>query len=302
MKNFYDKLLLLIALLALLAGAALYVMKTGEAPAGVESVAVQPADHPYEPVPVPETPSTDASWPAPQPQSSTWVYDVFTPPKIFIDEQGQFSAEGWAPPPPPKPFGIYLASITRELYRIQMQGYIEEDRSDPSKSLLLLFDEERNAPVRLRPGQSSDAAEVEVLDFEIDRQIDAEKGEVEVTAAATILDQRTGEKVTLTDGETLYESGVTVTLRSEEFPSFNVELTEAGETFKTPEAEYELLEINLEANSAKVEKKASPEDDEAEPITRTLNARSKNTTAAPAKPAPPPPPATEATQNSDFPF
>jgi NOL1/NOP2/fmu family ribosome biogenesis protein len=51
---------------------------------------------------------------------------VFTPPKIFIDENGQFSEEGWEPPVPPPPFGIYLSKIERKPYRIQIEGYIEE--------------------------------------------------------------------------------------------------------------------------------------------------------------------------------
>lgn len=267
MKIFYDKLILLIAVLAVAGGVWLYIQKTAEAPDAATPVKVQPADNPYTPVPVPDTPTTEAEWPEPPEQSSTWTYDVFTPPKIYIDENGQFTAEGWVPPPPEEPFGVYLVGLERDPYRIQIQGYIEEDRRDPSKNLVLLYDEERGVPVRLRAGDTNEAAQVEVLDFSIERKINAQRGEVEVIAQATIRDLRTGEEVVLTEGERLFNSGVTVILRSNEDPSFNVELSKPGVTFENELSEYKLLSISLEENSVTVEKLPSNEDEESEILT-----------------------------------
>ena len=267
MKNFYDKLILLIAVFAVAGGVRLYLQKTAKARDLESPVKVQPADKPYVAVPVPETPSAEAEWPDAPEQSTGWTYDVFTPPKIYLDENGQFTAEGWVPPPPEEPFGIYLVGLERDAYRIQIQGYIEEDRQDPSKNLVLLYDEERGVPVRLRAGDRNEAAELEVLDFNIERKINAQMGEVEIIAQATIRDLRTGEELSLTEGERRYNNGITVSLRSNEDPSFGIELTEAGVTFENERFQYKLLSINLEENSITVEKLPSEEGRESEILT-----------------------------------
>lgn len=279
MKNFYDKLILLVAAVALVGGVMLYLNKSGEAPDSVAMVDVQPADNPYSPVPIPETPTNEASWPEPTEQSTTWVYDVFTPPKIYIDEAGQFTEIGWVPPVPPEPFGLYLAEIKRDLYRIQIQGYIEEDRDDPTKTLVLLNDEERNTTVRLRAGDTDQASEVEVIDFKIDRKINAEEGQVELTARATIRDLRTDETIVLTKDQIRYESGVKVTLRSEQLPNFEIQLSEPGATFENDLGKYKLLKINLEEQSVIVEK--FPSDDESESEVEELTLKSEKPTNAP---------------------
>ena len=295
MKNFYDKFILLVAVLVLVGGVMLYIKKSGEAPDPSAAVQVQPAGNSYAPIPAPETPTSEAAWPEPREQSSTWVYDVFTPPKIYINEAGQFTAEGWKPPEPKEPFGLYLAEIKRDLYRIQIQGYIEEDRDDPSKSLVLLSDVERDATVRLRAGETNEASEVEVVDFDIDRQINADQGEVEVPARETIRDLRTDETVTLTKAEPLYESGVNVTLRSEQIPSFEIELSEPGVTFETELGEYKLLAINLEERSVTVEKLGSGgEESEIEELTLQTNTPDE-TRDRPETSRPTPP-------ENDFPF
>lgn len=269
MKKFYDKLILLIALLALAGGGWLYMAKSSEAPQPDRPVDTQPADHPYEPVPVPETPESSADWPGPEPQSSGWLYDVFTPPKIFIDPEGNFTIEGWEPPEPEEPFGLYLADISRDVYRIQIQGYLE-DRDNPDKSLVLLYDEERETTVRLQQGQTNEAAAVELVDFTVDRQIDPERGSVAITARAKIRDLRTGDEVVLTEGEVLYEEGVTVTVRSEQDVTFERTLTEEGVVFETDWASYQLLAISLEDQSITVEKRPSSDEATSEVKVLTL--------------------------------
>ena len=93
---------------------------------------------------------------------------MFTPPNIFIDENGQFSEEGWEPPVPPPPFGIYLDQIERKPYRIQIEGYMQEDPTDTSKALLLMFDEEAQKQVLARPGEEKPEAEFKLLSFDIE--------------------------------------------------------------------------------------------------------------------------------------
>ena len=256
MNKIYDKLLLFIAVLILAGGVFLYIQKAGATRSLKVPVDVQPADNPY----LPETASSlspaEVNWPEASEQSTGWRYDVFTPPKIFIDENGQFSEEGWEPPEPPSPFGIYLSQIERKPYRIQIEGYMQEDLKDASKTLVLMFNEEAQKQIFARPGEEKPEAEFKLLSFDIERLYD-EDNNIQKIAKATILDQRSGEEVVLTDGERRYDSGFTVVLRSDEDASFNIELTDAPSEFEGPTGHYTLLDISLEGSSVKVNKDAN---------------------------------------------
>ena len=272
MKNFYDKLLLLLAILALLGGVAFYMLKA-ESPSDEEArPSLQAAENPYDPIPVPDTVAEPASWPAPGAQSSgpDWVYDVFTPPMIYIDEDGNFIPEPPRDPTKTEPYGLYLAEMEREPYRIQMQGF-SGDRDKPEEAVLFFFDEERQLRFFIREGQTNEESEVEVLDFSIEREID-EDNNVEVTAIATILDKRTGEEIELNDEERLLNPEMTLVFRSEEDPEVKVELTilpdDPVTRFTTSAGEFILQEINLEDRTVTVEKKAT---EVSEARTRTLS-------------------------------
>ena len=269
MNKFYDKLFLAIALLALLAGVGFYFSKSSAVPAGKPQVSVQTAGNPFQQIPVPQSTDQEASWPEAQRQSlhtedqtEGWIYDVFTPPKIFIDENGNFVATGIEPPPPPEPFGIFLAEIERKAYRIQIEGYIEEVPGDASKSLVLLYDEEQSKSIRSRVDTAVADSEFKLLSFDIER-ISAPGEGIYKEATALILDQRTGREVALVHGERLFEDEVTIILRSEQDPSIEVKfamlLTEVGKTFETSLGVYTLQEINLVESSVTIEKQGDEE-------------------------------------------
>lgn len=261
MNKIYDKLLLVIALLVLAGGLFLYSQASGGS-AGDVAVDTTPANNPYEGKPIPESEDVEANWPEAVEQSSGWLYEVFTPPQIFIDAEGQFSIVPIRPPAPPEPFGVYLADIQRNPYRLQLEGYIEEDTSDVNKSLLLFFDEEQRRQVRARPGDTTEEHEFEVTDFEIER-IRTDDGGIDKRATATIYDQRRETEIELVHGERRFDAGVTVVIRSKEDSSVDVELTEAPTEFETPSGIYTLQEINLEESSVTI-KKQGTEDREAE--------------------------------------
>ncbi len=299
MKKIYDKLFLVIAVLFLSTGIYLYLKNSGQAPDLSTSITVGVGDKPYEYEAIPRADSQQASWPEPVAQSAgpEWIYDVFTPPEIYIDQTGNFVPTGWKPAPPPIPFGVYLSDIAREPYRIQLEGYIEEDRTDPSKSLLLLFDEEANKQVRVRPGNENIASEFRVISFDINRLRDAD-GNIEIEAKASILDNRTGKEVLLTHGQRLYLEDVTVLIRSDEIADFKVELTESPTTFESPSGKYTLLQINLEESTVLVEKHAT----DIEPSEmRTLEARS-NTPAQTISPISAPSTNEQGEEGFDFMF
>tara|TARA_B110001450_G_scaffold142058_1_gene133007 strand:- start:265 stop:1158 length:894 start_codon:yes stop_codon:yes gene_type:complete len=277
MIKIYDKFLLFIAVLVLAGGGFLYMQKSGATPSLNVPADVQPAANPYLPEIVSSPTPEEINWPEASEQSTGWRYDVFTPPKIFIDENGQFSEEGWEPPEPPSSFGIYLAQIERKPYRIQIQGYMQEDPTDVSKVRLIMFDEEAQKTVLARPGEEKSDAEFKLLSFVVER-LRNEDNNIEKVARATILDLRSGEEVVLIEGERRYDSGFTVVIRSDEDASFNIELAEAAFEFEGPMGHYTLLEISLDESSIKVNKHST--DTEEEEI-RILNARADDTSSMP---------------------
>lgn len=305
MKKFYDKLLLAIASLALLAGVGFYFSKSSAVPAVQPQVSIQTADNPYQQVPVLlSTDDEGASWPAAAEQSihtedqkKGWIYDVFTPPKIFINEKGEFVSEGFEPPVPLPPFGIYLAEIEREPYRIQIEGYIEEGPGDASKSLVLLYDEERSKSLRSRVGETVADSEFKLLNFEVERIIEPEGG-IFKEAKAKILDQRSGEEVILKHGERLFDDDVAIVIRSDEDASIEIkllmQLSELGQVFETPLGQYTLKEINLEESSITVEKQGI---DGGDAEVQVLIANGSD-----ADPINPVPPATDALKSNSLDF
>lgn len=276
MNKNYEKLLLALAFVALLAGLGIYFTTSGSSSLATNTISFSPDDNPYQSLPRPETQETDTVWPDAEEQAPGELFDVFTPPKIYLNRKGEFVFK--APIGPGKvPFGIYLASISRNPYRIQLEGYIEEDLNDASKSLLLLYNEETGQSVRARVGAEKAESAFKVLDFTITKERD-EFSNIEKTATAKILDLRTGETKELVQSETLYEDELTIVIKSDEDPTVEKVLSEAGETFETPAGTYTLQEINLEESSITVKKHAS---DDRDPEVETLEDRSLAPTDTP---------------------
>ena len=254
MNKIYDKLLLAVALLALLASVGFYVSQSG-ATSTARSQVGQPADNPYQAIPVPVSSGQTAIWPdaiKTSKQPPLELYDVFTPPQIWVDNDGTFifkSPISVAESKPP--FGLYLAKFERDPYRIQMEGYIEEDLSDASKSLVLLYDEELQTQVRARIGQEQAKSEFKLVDFSIERVKDND-GNVSKVVTASLLDQRTGKVVVLKHGERLYNDTTTVVLRSQEDSAIEVVLEESSMAFETSLGSYVLEEINLDNKTVTV--------------------------------------------------
>lgn len=260
MNKIYDKLLFVVALLILGVGVGFYFMNTGAVPESSAEIA-PPSGAAYESIPIPRAGQAEANWPEAEPQSSTWVYDVFTPPKIYINKDGDFTIEApYDDTLPPPPFGLYLATMEPELYRIQLEGYIEEDLSDSNKSLLLFYDVQAEDSLRLRPGSKSDASEFEVISFDVKRNV-GDDGSITKTATTKIMDLRASKEVVLTHKEPLYEDRIEIVLRSNEDPSIEVRPQAAGEQFETPLGQYVLDAIDLDGQTVTVTKQETQDFD-----------------------------------------
>lgn len=280
MNKLYDKILLVVAVLALVGGCAVYFM--GSTPD--VRVGKGPGDNAYIPVVAQSTDAVSVDWGEPVAQPSGFIYDVFTPYEIYLDKDGNFTQQGPNITITGNSFGNpYLVKIERELFRIQLEGYIEEDPSDPSKVLLLFLNNETGMSVRGRVGQEKPNSEFTVVDFAIVRE--EEDGGIVKTARATIRDTRTGSELTLTDDERRYSDEITVVIGSSDDSSLMLEFTEAGSSFETTTGNYVIEQINLEESSVTVKKLG---DDVNEPIIKVLTAESPNITdnTTPTEPAP----------------
>ena len=214
-----------------------------------------------------------AIWPDPVEQAPGVLYDVFTPPVIYVDTNGTFTFESPVDDLLSKPFDIYLVRIERGLYRIQLEGYIEADLNDASKSLLLFYDREKNQQVRARMNDVVAGSGFTVLDFTVECIRDV-NGNIEKSPVVTLLDHRDAQKRRLNHGEHFYNQNATVILHSKEDPTFKVEITEQPPiAFRTSLAEYVLEKINLEESSVTVRRLVG---DRIDSKTKKLELISKN--------------------------
>jgi hypothetical protein len=171
-KAWIDKLLLALGGLALVGGIAFWLLAAGDLPPARPNLPAAGTVAALEPVPVPEVEPAEAVWdPArPQDEAGLQLYQVFTPPKIYVNADGAFDFIPPQEPRPPEPFGLRLLAVERELYRIQYEGFIE-DPEDPSNSLILLYNTESGESHRVRKGESVAEAGITILDFTVIREI-----------------------------------------------------------------------------------------------------------------------------------
>lgn len=256
MRNIYDKLLLLAASLLLAAGCYIYMATVDGA---VLNVRHSQQSVPYTSLGAEINAPISVNWSEPEEQSTGWTYDVFTPPKIYLDENGQFVNEGWKIYKP-TPFGVKLTQLEKLPYRIQLEGYIEEDRSDASKSLIMLYNEETERSIRTRVGRRELGAEIEVIEFRIDRLRDA-NGNPYTQVFAVINDQRSGKTVTLQNNKRLYLKDFAAELRSDSDSDPLIKLSRVGQAFETSNGKYRLESVDFEQKSVSVYKFASGKDD-----------------------------------------
>ena len=92
-----------------------------------------------------------------------------------------------------------------------MEGFIEEDPSDPTKVLILFLDSETGGSVRGRIGQDKPDAGFTVIDFKVVREM--VDGGIHKIAKATVLDTRLGKEIVLTDAEPRYDDAITMVNR-----------------------------------------------------------------------------------------
>lgn len=275
MKQYYDKLLFVLALVVLCAGVAYVALQpSGEPPSAAALKTEQPKGAAFTAA-KPEAMTFDtADWSAAVDQGAQkdglWVYGVFTPPKIWWNEETkQFEA---TPPVPPKvrpPFGVEFVGVELKPYRVQLTGSIDM----PDGTVLMFEEDGVPGTMRLRKGETAKGQEVEFTleDTKIVRQ-QKEDGTLERRLVATIKDLKTGKTLELNDKERLFLTDERmITLRAIKEPSQVWKFKEAPASFEYNGGTFKIEEINFDTPAIKVEK-VLPDFKESEVVVLTPSA------------------------------
>jgi hypothetical protein len=195
----------------------------------------------YDGIPAPEITNSDVLWPQPPDQSvdrdepeSGWVYQVFTPPKIYWETGIGWEAQGPKPVLPAPQFGLKYLSTGQDLYRVQVQGVSGTGDKD---DVINFSDEETHNNFHLKVGETNDVSkreEIQVLDMTFNKKED--HGVITNVATVTILDQRTNEQVKLTEGELFSPTGTRYVILqfSDPFPEKEWHVTQEGDEMEFP--------------------------------------------------------------------
>jgi len=281
-----EKITLALAFLIALGSAATFSFmawrKTHALQGAVSSVAL--SDAPYEPT------ATDAPavktdlWnqPVAQSRGRDWVYDTFTPPEIFYNARSKhFTVKppvSLADDTPEEPFGLELASVRPEPFRLQLIGYVGSDgnwrgtfqnvatggvflatagRRVPSLALTIKSLEVRSEAIALPQSMAT-------------RQH---------VATAVIYDERDKREITLSQRERQFTGSLSAFVA----PAGEAATREVrqGETFKIGDASYRVEKISLTPPTIDVTKESPTL---TQPDRRTLNQREVEDSAAPTEP------------------
>lgn len=165
MNKHYEKILLLISLVALGSSAWYYtaVQKTAQSDAQTDAqvLAMQPSGAKWEDVSIKISDRGTSEWPEvkAQDEDGVWMYQVFTSPKIYLDVDGSFLAR----PPnitatPPNVFGFRYGEVKNVVYNILCRGFTYDA---DNKAMIQLFDTKAN---RRMTGRLNEEMLVDVAD------------------------------------------------------------------------------------------------------------------------------------------
>lgn len=182
--------------------------------------------------------------PAAQSQGAGWIYELFTPPVIYYHAQ----ARAFSVTPPSifqdgaVAFGLELLDVRRELYRLQLMGYLGE----PQDYLAAFVSTELPETLLARPGRRFDELGLSLVDFTV-RKVNlaapAEPPVYDIAAFAVLTDERTGERVTLDNRERKFTDTPLAVLRVG--PKAPPREVREGDEFSDEQATYRIERIQL---------------------------------------------------------
>lgn len=219
----------------------------------------------YVPVGTAQANLSNAEWPEAKEQALGEMFDLFTPPEIYINENGEFVFRPPYAVNPTGPFGVDLIDIRLDPYRFQLEGFVEDDRNDQDQTTILVHSVEDGKCLRLSPDSNSSTYGFKILDWRIDRNFDIEDNP-QVIAWLKLKDELTNRIINLRHDENLYEDDIEIIFKVSKTDELFV-LRGIGNSFFVGDIEYKLEDIDY--NNMIVDmSKIIPDSD---PLTETLS-------------------------------
>lgn len=264
----YDKIFFIVALLALCASFVCFnvmqMPKIGETQAKVEKLLSQKAKGvEWKDVEVPRLEIKPIEWPEvkPQDEDGRWFFQVFTPPQIWVDEDGKFITES----PLIKErarmsFALKYEGVSNEPYPIKYKGYMGS-ADDPYVQLYneadkVLLTGKKNKPITIQvKGENGLAKSVDVgltvKSFESKRIKKADNTLANIVTVV-LFDKKLGRDITLySDKPTVLEDSRRMTLILPDGAQWHVKA--AGESKDIADAKYTVKDLNFDKEYAIVE-------------------------------------------------
>lgn len=246
MEKFYDKILFGLAITILCIGVLMYVTGLKSNDKTIEKIA---NIDPYTPYPTDALNLDAFSWPPAEQQDAgpEWVYQVFTPPQIWLETTtGKFVPKP-VELPPLEPFRLELTFIGKPLYRYQFKSYLEAN----GEVILNIQDLKEGKSLRIT--ENSDLPEAKVSTFNIVREKVSSNPDVfDRIPTLLVFDQAANVIRSLIAGKETTLNYVEVTFTHQSGKS--VSLRDEGSEFTIGKDQYVLKQFDVTTKTAKVER------------------------------------------------
>ena len=219
----------------------------------------------YTSIDIKEAVTNNSEWPEAKEQAEGEMFDLFTPPEIFINENGDFV---FRPPyaiNPKGPFGVNLLQINLDPYRFQLEGFVEEDRNDQSRTTILVHSVEDGKSLRLTPFDQLSEYGIKILDWKVIRNFNDDTN-TQLVAWLKIEDSKTDRIINLRHDEQLYEDSIEIVFEASRTKEVYV-LRGAKSSFFVEDIEYRLDSVDFESMTVLMTK-SIPDSD---PVTEILS-------------------------------
>lgn len=236
MEKFYDKILFGLAVTLLVIGVLMYFTGLQSKKSPAQKVV---NDSPYASTPTTPLDLDTFSWPPAesQPTGPEWVYQVFTPPQIWLDNTTGTFVPRPIELPPLEEFRLQLVSVREPLFRYQFESYLEVN----NEYILNIKDTKTGKNIRTKPGGSLE--DMKISNFEIVRKEISGTELVDRIPTLTVLDEKENEIRFLIAGQPYTLNRTEVVLKHAS--GKEVILTKEGEGFTVERDSYRLETIDI---------------------------------------------------------
>jgi hypothetical protein len=188
-----------------------------------------------------------------------WIYDVFTPPKIYYNTATKtFVVEPPTPvvdderkqPELPTAFGLELIRVEQPLFRLQLVGYVGEGEQARGNFLNV----KTGAVIFGTTGKKLPDLDLEIVRFSATRRVVPQAGGttlVFVEVSAVVRDTKTGVEIPLDSKTRVPEGSLQATFKVLDGTERTVR---AGESFTVGQYTYKIEDLTLAPPSAKATK------------------------------------------------